>query len=123
VIPFEFALVNDDYLANFAKYPDKRYFAEHLECISSGDNPAGCVFSNLGGDAILVAPRDWSPESSPTMYENVYGHLGNFVRGAPETQVAGLWEIVGVTLKEKLLPSTKATSAKPIWFSTAGTGE
>ena len=133
---FEFVLVEDTYLANFASTPDPETFAGYLSSptCDSGDNtghpPAGCVFANLGGDATLVAPRDWSPESSPSMFSSSYGHLANFVRGAPEQQVLKLWNTVGESLREKLLPSTPAPSSvetkteasKPLWFSTAGDG-
>lgn len=129
LISFEFVLVKDSYLASFASTPDNATFAGFLSspsCIdgSKDDNPAGCVFANLGGDATLVAPRDWSPESSPSLYSSSYGHLANFVRGAPEEQVLKMWRTLGNVLKEKYLdPELLSSEAnKPKWFSTAGAG-
>lgn len=127
---FEFVLVEDADLARFAATPDPNTFADYLSspsCESDGDSdpPAGCIFTNLGGDATLVAPRDWSPESSPSMYSSCYGHIANFVRGAPEQQVLQMWNTLGKTLGEKLLkPSTSSSVeiSKPLWFSTAGDG-
>jgi len=124
---FEFAVVDDLNLYYFAATPRPVYFEEHLSspsCDGPNDGPsAGCVFQNLGGDATLVAPRDWSPKASPGMYSSCYGHLANFVRGAPELQVLNMWKILGKLLTEKLLtPSTTEISKKPLWFSTAGTG-
>ena len=126
---FEFALVDDLNLYYFAATPRPVYFAEHLSspsCIDDEESPpAGCIFTNLGGDATLVAPRDWSPESSPTIYSSCYGHLANFVRGAPEQQVLNMWKTLGKLLKEKLVltPSNnEASNNKPLWFSTAGAG-
>ena len=91
---FEFVLVEDADLARFAAIPDPNTFADYLSSPScesdndsDSDSPAGCVFTNLGGDATLVAPRDWSPESSPSMYSSCYGHIANFVRGAGPTNV------------------------------------
>ena len=156
---FEFVLVEDTYLANFASTPDPTAFAEYLSSSSTCDNndgnnndnhvnndnnnnkqynnpPAGCVFTNLGGDATLVAPKDWSSSSHSSLSSSsssssssslCYGHLANFVRGASDEQIVRLWRKVAETLKEKLLPTTTTPSSssstkQPIWFSTAGTG-
>ena len=125
---FEFVIVDDLNLYYFAATPRPVYFEEYLSAKTcSGDEnqpPAGCVFQNLGGDATLVAPMDWSPESSPHKYSRCYGHLANFVRGAPELQVVNMWKTLGKLLSEKLLvsSSTLETSNKPLWFSTAGAG-
>ena len=130
-VRFEFVLVNDPNLADFGANPRPVYFAEYLSAASrdrgddgqQDDPPAGCVFTNLGGDATLVAPVDWSPTSSPSKYSSCYGHLANFVRGAPEQQVLEMWKTVGGVLRDKLLASMESTAAcKPLWFSTAGTG-
>ncbi len=121
-------VVDDLNLYYFAATPRPVYFEEYLSvetCSGDGNQPpAGCVFQNLGGDATLVAPMDWSPESSPRKYSRCYGHLANFVRGAPEMQVVKMWRTLGKLLTEKLLiSSTAANSNKPpLWFSTAGAG-
>jgi len=126
LMSFEFVLVEDSYLASFGSTPDKDAFAEFLTSPScnDGSKSAGCVFTNLGGDATLVAPRDWSPESSPSLYSSSYGHLANFVRGAPEEQVLKMWQTVGNVLKEKYLDHKLSSSEAdtPKWFSTAGGG-
>ena len=125
---FEFVVVDDLNLYDFAATPRPVYFEEYLSAKTcSGDEnqpPAGCVFQNLGGDATLVAPMDWSPESSPHKYSRCYGHLANFVRGAPELQVVNMWKTLGKLLSEKLLvsSSTLETSNTPLWLSTAGDG-
>jgi len=140
---FEFVLVEDSYLASFASTPNPEAFADYLSSSScdSGDStdpnpPAGCVFSNLGGDATLVAPRDWSSHqelsSPPTVVSSsCYGHLANFVRGAPEQQVLRMWSTVGKTLRENLLSAPPSSSSsplletsndEPLWWSTNGAG-
>ena len=113
--PFEFVLVDDLNLYLFAATPRPVYFEEHLSKCNDG---AGCVFDNLGGDATLVAPRDWSLASSET-YSRCYGHVANFVRGAPEQQILDMWKILGRVLQEKLVSNN---NDKPLWFSTAGDG-
>ena len=128
---FEFVLVEDTYLETFGKTPDPDAFYENLSspsCKNSGGHetdatPAGCVFPNLSGSATLAAPTDWSPPSSPSIYSSSYGHLANFVRGAPEQQVLQLWNVVGNTLMKKLiLQAEQSSSSVFTWFSTAGTG-
>lgn len=153
---FEFVLVRDDSLAGFAATPDPNTFAQYLSsCKKCDDNhyqhsnnnnnngsssndcepTAGCIFANLGGDATLVSPIDWSSSSSSTSMSSCYGHLANFVRGAPDDQITKLWRLVAETLKEKLLVEVVATTRtataaagqkqqqqQPLWFSTAGDG-
>ena len=143
VTPFEFVLVRDNYLARFATTPDPKPFAEYLSPSSCKTNyyndnqhqqqqsaaAAGCVFQNLGGDAILIAPTDWK-ESPSSSSSSCYGHLANFVRGASDEQNVQLWQIVAETLSDRLLGSSPpssattmtAASSEPVWFSTAGTG-
>jgi hypothetical protein len=140
--PFEFALVKDSFLESFAAKADPVPFSEFLSspaCASSKGNvadgasgggasegssgsaivAAACVFTNLGGDARLVVPRDWSTPSSTD--RNRYGHLAAFVRGAPAQQVVQVWRTVAETVKEELLDGRRPAQ-KPLWLSTAGTG-
>jgi len=156
---FEFVLVRDDYLVGFAKTPNPRPFAKFLSgercgSGSGGDDEnengaAGCVFENLGGDATLVAPKDWSPlslsllssswlskpsnesqqQSQQQSVSSCYGHLANFVRGAPDAQIAKLWNLVAETLEEQLMGDAGAGATvdvaaidRPLWWSTAGSG-
>jgi len=100
--PFEFVLLDSPGLA---RNPDAGAFAEHFRGAAQG----GVVeFSNLGKDAIMVVPCPSGPVSA-------YGHIGAFVRHAPERQRHALWERVGMAMQRRL-------SMKPVWLSTAGAG-
>src|SRR5262249_52125723 len=100
--PFEFVLLNSPGLA---RNPDIEAFAEHFSEATQG----GVVeFPNLGKDALMVVPCPSGPHSA-------YGHLGAFVRQAPEAQRHALWELVGAAMQHRL-------STKPVWLSTAGAG-
>jgi hypothetical protein len=66
------------------------------------------AFSNLGGDAKLVAP-------CPVGDAHDYPHLAAFMRKAPGEQVEVLWKRVGEQ-------AWKILSDKRTWISTAGTG-
>ena len=66
------------------------------------------VFENLGGDALLLAPRRVGPLDA-------YGHLAAFVRRAPAPQVRELWQRTASVVRERL-------GEDPIWLSTAGLG-
>lgn len=100
--PFEFVLLDSPGLA---RTPDSDAFAEHFRRAP----PGGVVeFANLGKDAIMVVP-------CPGGAISAYGHLGAFVRQAPEAQQHALWAQVGAVMQRRL-------SAKPVWLSTAGAG-
>jgi hypothetical protein len=128
--PFEFAIVDDSHLANFADQDDPVVFAEYVSspqssCISQKE---GCVFPNLEGDSILIAPKEWpttndanNNHDSTTSY---HGHLAKFVRNAPDEQITMLWKLVAKTLGEKLAMNDKKKHSKdqPVWLSTAGDG-
>jgi hypothetical protein len=85
--------------------PDAEAFAEHFH-----KKPTSAVieFSNLGKDAILVVPCPQGPLSA-------YGHLGAFVRRAPDSQKHALWALVGAAMQRRI-------GNKPVWLSTAGAG-
>ena len=92
--PFEFVLLDSPGLA---RNPDADAFAEYFSDVAQG----GVVeFPNLGKDAILVVPCPSGPLSA-------YGHLGAFVRQAPELQRHALWELVGAAMQRRL-------GAKPV---------
>ena len=115
VKPFEFVLVDAPYLQRFAEArPDPQAFAKYLSCIP--DDAPGCKFSNLGGDALLVAPRKL-PQVSDL---KVYSHLAAFARGAPDSQVNGLLRLACQSYAWRIKGSS--ASQKPLWFSTSGTG-
>lgn len=66
------------------------------------------TFTNLRGDATLIAP-------SPCDSTSTYPHLGAFLEKAPCSQIADLWQSVGRAV-------CGALSDKPIWLSTSGLG-
>lgn len=86
-----------------APTPEPNAFAEHFP----GDG-AVVAFTNLGGDATLVAP---CPLAAP----EVYRHLAAFLRGAPENQIHALWQTVAEQVSLRI-------GTKPFWLSTAGAG-
>lgn len=100
--PFEFVLIDSpEILLN----PDPTEFAEHFENKGTG----GVVdFSNLGGDAILIAPCPDEPHAD-------YGHLAAFLRNSNAPQQHLLWALVGTVMQRRI-------SSKPVWLNTAGGG-
>ena len=99
---FEFVVLDSPGLAGS---PDRDAFAEHFK-VAADDGIV--TFPNLGGDAIMVVPRQIAAPSA-------YAHLAAFVRGAPAPQQHALWQRVARALMQRL-------SAKPVWLSTAGAG-
>ena len=99
--PFEFVLLDSPGLAS---NPDADAFAEHFSGLTDGV----VEFPNLGKDAIMVVPCPSGPSSA-------YGHLGAFVRQAPERQRHALWELIGAAMQRRL-------DSRPVWLSTAGAG-
>ena len=97
---FEFVLVNSSVITQVAPapYAFRDYFTK---------DPV-VQFENLGKDALLVVP-------CPEVDDEVYTHIGNFVREAPATQQQALWEKVGYAIENRL-------SNQPMWVSTAGMG-
>lgn len=100
-VPFEFVLVNSHSLARVQA--DDRPFRSHF----GGPDPVA-VFSNIGGDATLVVP-------TPMASKNIYPHLAQFVRSAPEEQLDQFWQTVGRTYQQKL-------TGHKLWLSTSGLG-
>jgi hypothetical protein len=99
--PFECVVLDDP---DLDRTPDRRSFAKYF----AGAENGVAVFPNLGGDAVLVVP-------CPVANAQAYGHLGAFVRLAPETQRDTLWRTVGEAM-------AKRVGSKPVWLSTAGAG-
>ena len=66
------------------------------------------AFPKLGRDAILVVP-------CPVADRAAYGHLGSFVRLAPEDQRDALWRAVGEQMVRRV-------GAEAVWLNTAGAG-
>jgi hypothetical protein len=103
--PAEFVLVDGEPLE--ALRPDPGPFRSHFDSDSQPDDDVA-VFPNLGGDALLLAPR-------PLAAAAAYPHLAVFLREAPPAQVRNLLGAVGRTVRENL-------SEQPRWLSTAGMG-
>jgi len=101
--PFEFVLVDSPQLAGLEA--DSSGFAAHFD---SADNQDVVTFSNLGNDAILVAP-------CPRVRLSAYPHLAAFSRDAPWRQQDQLWCRVGHVVEKRL-------GERPLWLSTSGLG-
>ena len=89
---------------------DEYAFQEHF--VDDGVNQGVVTFKNIGGDASLIVP---SPHAETKVDTEVYGHLGAFIRGAPEKQIDAFWRVVGIAV-------TKSLGNSPIWLSSAGGG-
>jgi hypothetical protein len=100
--PFEFVLLDSPGLA---RKPDPNAFKEHFDRKSGSEVLS---FPNLGGDAVMVVPRQIASTSA-------YGHIAAFVRHAPESQIHALWKAVGDAMARRI-------SNRPVWLSTAGGG-
>ncbi len=104
--PAEFVLVDSPQLA--AMPPDARAFADQFESVETDEGIA--TFWNLGGDALLVAPRRRA--DTPL---SAYPHLAAYARGAPAGQQQALWRAVGAAIARQM-------STRPLWLSTSGLG-
>ena len=102
--PFEFVLVDSAPLANARG--DSSPFREHFIKAKKRGKPV-VTFSNLSGDAMLVAPCPARGAS--------FAHLAAFLRSADVPQKRAFWAAVGTAMKKRL-------SRKPVWLSTAGLG-
>jgi len=110
---FEFVVVDAPSLYQFChNKPNPYAFSEHFNSACSSSKSI-CTFPNLGGDAILVVPKP-----DPSVSNNVYSHLAEFLRDAPFDQVELLWKEVARNYLHKLTNNSKST----IWLSTCGTG-
>ena len=101
---FEFVIVDTPEF--ISRRTDIYSFEEHF---TDDNTDQGVVtFKNIGGDAALIVP-------SPRTDKNAYGHLGAFLRNAPEIQIDAFWQVVGSTVKSSI-------SHSPVWLSSAGGG-
>lgn len=98
---FEFVLVDSQRLIGVQS--NQQAFEEHF---NSDDSVI--EFSNLGGDATLVAPCPREPLSA-------YAQISTFARSAPVDQQHKLWALVATALKRRL-------SDQPVWANTSGLG-
>jgi hypothetical protein len=102
--PFQFVLLNAPEFCS--RKTDADTFRDYY---SDEETNSGVVsFTNLGGDATLIVP-------SPRTTIDIYGHLANFIRNAPKSQVDALWQVVSTAMTNQL-------SSRPRWLSTAGGG-
>ena len=101
---FECVLVDSPQLAKV--HPDPSAFGNYFQ--STNGDQGIVTFSNLGKDAVLVAPSPRAPLSA-------YPHLAAFMRNAPESQKHALWQSVGKAVERCL-------DQRPLWLSTSGLG-
>src|SRR5215471_4562663 len=86
--PFECALIRGDALARI--HADDSDFAEHF----IGTEQLA-VFPNLGGDALLIAPRNIAGAQC-------YGHLAAFLRHGPREQQHALLRTLAGEIEKRL---------------------
>ena len=108
---FEFVIVDAPRLFAFAdQNPNPSAFQRHLDAC---DQP-GCQFSNLGGDATLIAPR-----KLPSTPLSAYSHFAAFVEKAPSSQIQKVLQLSAQAYHKRL---QQKDNTKPVWFSTSGMG-
>jgi hypothetical protein len=100
--PFEFVLIDSP---EISLEPDPSAFSAYFKKAEPGGVAA---FLNLGGDAILIAPR---PDDSL----RDYGHLAAYLRNSDGRQQHLLWKWVGAAMQRRI-------SSTPVWLNTAGGG-
>jgi hypothetical protein len=98
---FEFVLID---APGLARTPEPNVFDEQFRGV---DEPV-ISFANLGGDAVLIVPRQMAVPSA-------YAHLASFVRQAPRSQVHALLQLIGSAMTSRI-------GSSPLWLSTAGMG-
>ena len=105
--PYEHVVLEGNLLERIS--PDPAAFLHVLQADTVSDLVAS--FPNIGGDAILVVPR-------PLAESVGYGHLGAFLRAAPEKQQHALLKTLGQAVETSLLQR----HGSRLWISTAGLG-
>lgn len=105
--PFTCVVINSPALARVRA--DYAPFAPYLK--PSPQSSAMRVFSNLGGDAQLIAPCPVGPQPD-------YPHLAAFLRQTPPALKVDLW----ATLAQTVLDHLKRQPDQPLWVSTSGLG-
>lgn len=106
--PFEFVLVDAPPLTRV--HADRAPFAEHLDDIAPD---AVCTFTNLGGDAVLIAPtaHSWASSHQPC------AHLASYLRAADNDECDRFWNAVGHAIAARI-----NGRQRPLWVSTSGLG-
>ena len=105
-IDYEYVAIRSDGLDRMR--PDAHAFESKLRAANASHSVVS--FRNLGGDAILVAPKKVSDLES-------YGHIGAFVRSAPLVQRHEIFRVLASAIGDAL-----AKSDERIWISTSGLG-
>jgi hypothetical protein len=104
--PYEHVVLEGNLLERIS--PDPEPFLNALQASPVSDLVAS--FPNIGGDAILVVPK-------PLAGSVGYGHLGAFLRAAPEKQQHALLTTLGRATEGSL-----QRRGSRLWISTAGLG-
>lgn len=114
---FEFVVVESKDLYDFgARGVDLQAFDEHFHDTkkedkdSCGYSETTVSFSNISGSSMLVAPKPLQK------FKDSYTHLANFLRMAPELEVANFWYLTGQKYASAM------QNEGPVWLSTSGTG-
>lgn len=105
--PFEYVTIETHAFQSLAA--DPRPFISQLND-HARDSSSVVSFRNLGGDALLLVPRE-------TAAAQAYGHIGAFVRAAPIEQIHELLMAMAVNILSIL-----DSSSQPLWVSTSGLG-
>lgn len=114
---FEFVLVDAPDLYEFAtSRPNPKAFAEHFDndCRKSAATTSACVFSSLGQDATLIAPKP-PPEINTDLVP--FSHLADFCRKADPALVTATWKLAIQTYVQQV-----ERQKRLLWFSTSGLG-
>lgn len=101
---YEYVAIESEALAGLSSDP------QAFESSFRARSKSVVTFRNLGGDALLVAPR---PVADPRSY----GHLASFVRSAPPHQCHELFRTLARVLA-RVLPVWRGS----LWISTSGLG-
>jgi hypothetical protein len=101
---FECAVIRGDALLRMRA--DDTDFASHFKA----DSAPVTSFPNLGGDALLIAPRRMSDA-------DCYGHIATFARAAPAQQQHALFHLLALKTEERL-----EVGGNRFWISTSGLG-
>merc|ERR1712232_1075927 len=106
-LTFEFVVHNYPGLARAEADPSD--FSEHIGDLHGQE--VARHFPNSKGDCTLVSP------ARAVDNREVYGHIGAFLRHAPEAQREAQWRQLGEAIHTRLSSSPPSES---VWVSTAG---
>jgi hypothetical protein len=107
VATFEFVV--HDYPGLATSNADPSDFSEYLREVRGQE--VARQFPNIKGDCTLVSP------AQAVDNREVYGHIGSFLRQAPEAQHEAQWRQLGEAIHTRLSRTRPSAS---LWVSTAG---